>query len=562
MCLIMNPTSKKSRSKLWILVLDLLIGLGFALWLSGGIAWGDRVILRHGADPRRAALILLFASLVVIFRAPMSPIAMALQKSVFVRSALQIAKGFAEQRTRLKVWWGVTALSVLIGVAQALGLRFTMFDVGIFHQVLWGISSGHGFVSTVSGAGNFLLDHLALSLTVLAPAYWISDSVTMLAIIHSLLIWGGVWAWVKSAEKLLPAAAGPTLLFAIGFDSLWANLRWGFHENSVAFFALSWAIYWALTRRIAWVVAALMVFAFSKETLLLCAGMGMFALAATAPKSSGDSRGAGARRKRAIAFSALGAVLMLGFVVYQGKPHPEEKNYFIRYYSYYGPTLGDFLLGLVTQPWKAISSVGLEEWGRYLRTLTLPFLGLCWLGLIRARGLAPGAGPRFWGLVALPSLGCAALATYPPLRQSGFHYVLELWPALVVATLYGLGATRKPEAWAWIWACSSLLMLGQDPIGSLREYGREAVVRTELREKMSLIPSGDSVSASEEVGAWISARALASRFPDLRPFAGEPGGCPKWIILPEAVEAPLAECPDHVGVYSGAGYRIYNRDPD
>src|SRR6185295_5752555 len=35
----------------------------------------------------------------------------------------------------------------------------------------------------------------------------------------------------------LPATV---LVFSLSFDSLWANLRWGFHETSLAFFGLSW----------------------------------------------------------------------------------------------------------------------------------------------------------------------------------------------------------------------------------------------------------------------------------------------------------------------------------
>src|SRR4051812_15148123 len=42
----------------WSLFFDFFIFLLLGLWLSGGISIGDHLYLRHGADPRRAALLL------------------------------------------------------------------------------------------------------------------------------------------------------------------------------------------------------------------------------------------------------------------------------------------------------------------------------------------------------------------------------------------------------------------------------------------------------------------------------------------------------------------------
>jgi hypothetical protein len=41
-------------------IYDVLVALCVAIWLGGGIPWGDRMLLHHGADPRRAALIVGF----------------------------------------------------------------------------------------------------------------------------------------------------------------------------------------------------------------------------------------------------------------------------------------------------------------------------------------------------------------------------------------------------------------------------------------------------------------------------------------------------------------------
>lgn len=527
------------RRNLGTFVLDALIAALVGLWLVGGIEWHGRLILRHGADPRRAALI------VGAMGAWLWPAYWA--RSFWVGLARRIWAWLETRRGRFIALGAGCLLACVIGVLKTLALRVPLYDVGLFHQILWSLAHGHGFVSTISGAGNFLLDHLSPSLALLVPAYWLSASSPLtLAVVLPLLLYAGIAAWVRLAEKLAAAAGGKskkwlpaaTVLFGLTFESLWGNLNWGFHENAIAFAALSWAF--ALisageaSRRHKLVALALFtIAAASKEILLVDVALALFAWAVIER-----------RRDRWI---ALGAILfalafLASFVWFEKLPHPADKNYFDRYYAYLGQGLGDFFKTLLLSPWAIVQNVGAGELGRYFVAVFLPWLFLplwmAWRAISRKRGRE-----AIWLIAILPSLASAALSTYPPLRGSSFHYVLELWPVLAVVTLLAL--SRMPAAasrrWAIAWAGLALLAWDHDPVGALREYGRGARDMAPVRQALAEIPLQDGVLADELAGPWIAGRLQAARWPAVEALSGAPGGgkCPRWVVLRSPVQLEL-----------------------
>jgi uncharacterized membrane protein len=505
-------------------VLDALIAALVGLWLMGGIEWQGRLILKHGADPRRAALIVgaLGAWLWPAFRA----------RSFWVRFALRFWSWLETRRGRWIALGGGCLLACVIGVLQTLALRVPLYDVGLFHQILWSLAHGHGFVSTISGAGNFLLDHLSPSLSLLVPAYRLSGSSPLvLSVVLPLILYAGVSAGVWLAEqradresrKWLPAAA---VVFGLTFESLWGNLSWGFHENAIAFAALSWAFALIAAggadrgRKLA-VLVLFVIAAGSKEILLVDVALALLAWAMMERK-----------KDRFVAvFSVILAVAFLAaFVWFEKLPHPADKNYFDRYYAYLGHGLGDFFKTLLFSPWVVVQNVGARELARYFVAVFLPWL---FLPLWMARGSS-------WLLVAiLPSLASAALSTYPPLRGSSFHYVLELWPVLAVVTLLGFARmpTRASRRWAIAWAGLALLAWDHDPVGAMREYGRGAVEMAPVRRALAEIPVEDGVLGDELAGPWIAGRLQAARWPAVDALAS--GRCPRWVVLRSAAQLEL-----------------------
>jgi hypothetical protein len=519
-------------------LLDAVIAGLVGLWLAGGIEWQGRLVLRHGADPRRAALIIggLGAWLWPAFR----------ERSLWVGLARRSWAWLETRRGRRIALGSGFALACAIGVLQALALRVPLYDVGLFHQVLWSLAHGHGFVSTISGAGNFLLDHLSPSLALLVPAYWVSGSSPLaLAILHPALVFTGAAAWVSCAERWaepapgrearpwLPAAA---TAFALFFDSLWGNLRWGFHENAIAFAALSWAFAWLMSpgtaeqgRLARWLPLALFcVAAGSKEILLVDVALALAAWSVIVSRRD---------RLFAIKLVLLAAALLAAFVWFEKMPHPADKNYFDRYYSYLGRGLGSFFKTLLLSPWVVVENVGARELLKYFLTVFMPWLFLpLWLLFATMRERATSA---LWIAAILPSLASAALATYTPLRGNGFHYVLELWPALAGLTVVALARMPAPGArrWAIAWAGLAALAWSHDPIGALREYGRGAIEVGPVRRALSEIPSQDAVLADELAGPWVASRLQVARWPTVANLEG--GRCPRWVVLRSEAQREL-----------------------
>ncbi|OFZ78755.1 MAG: hypothetical protein A2583_09800 [Bdellovibrionales bacterium RIFOXYD1_FULL_53_11] len=527
------------------IILDILAGSLLAVWLAGGIPWNGKLLLRHGADPRRAAVIL---CLIAWFALP------ALRdKSIFLKGARAIMKWLEKPSAR----WGLFAFaffwSCALGILQTLSLRYPLFDVGLFHQILWGISHGHGFTSNISGAGNFLLDHSSVSLVLLAPVYSLTNSSPLtIAPLHSALLFGGIAAWIYLAARAPgldhPARnslAAAVTVFALSFDSLWSNMRWGFHENAIAFTALSWAF--ALTfsdKRSPWHLCAAvllsLVAAGSKELLLVDVAILFFvwswSLTSRMPSSI--------RRITGIAvFMGLALTLILLFIAFETMPHPAEKNYFNRYYAYLGLNLGDFARTIFFSPWKIIENIGAMELLKYVNTILLPWLALplAWVWWTLRDGRKNLRSNLTTALVLfsiIPSIASAALSTYTPLRRSGFHYVLELWPVMAALTILALARIESSGRWkgfAWLWAVFSMVALGQDPWGQLKEYGRDAYRASPARFAMQLIPADTGIAADEMSGPWLASRINTSRWPDVSIFKD---GKPAWIVLNGMKEAP------------------------
>jgi uncharacterized membrane protein len=423
-------------------------------------------------------------------------------------------------------------LACALGILQALGLRVPLYDVGLFHQIFWGLTHGQGFVSTISGAGDFMLDHLSPALALIAPVFYLVPrdwQPLTLMIVHPLLIFTGIAAWIWLAERLAPApepgtgresslAAGATL-FALSFDSLWGNLRWGFHENAIAFATLSWAYALIFSRRTerSWlsqlgVLILFLLAAASKEIILLDVSLALCVWAALQ-----WSR----QRVFAIKLLVLALALIVSFVWFEKLPHPADKNYFDRYYSYLGHNLRDFSATLLLAPWVVVRQVGAMSLSRYFLTVFLPWLFLPLYLLFRDRRQG------VWLLALTPSLASAALATYGPLRGSGFHYVLELWPVLAVLTIWGLAQLRSPR-WAIAWALLALLAWDHDPWGEWREYWDATRAESQARVALSSLPAEASVSADELAGPWVAGRARVTRWPALAILGGH---CPEWVAV-------------------------------
>jgi hypothetical protein len=268
------------------------------------------------------------------------------------------------------------------------------------------------------------------------------ESPLFLPMVQVLLVLGGGAAWIYLSEArdyerngVLPAA---TTVFVLGFESLWRNMKWGFHENAIAFFCASWALalLFAGSRggrtpvKTFVIFALFLVAALSKEILLL-----NMALALLVWGCSDFVKGRIFQFVFKFSFSALLIGVFIGF---EKTGHPIDKNYFHRYYAYLGSDLETFARNLIFSPKLVWDAIGPKALVRYFGAVFMPWAFLFPLWLAKGR-------ERIWLVAILPSLASAALASYPPLRDIGYHYVLELWPVLACTTVVALSRRRAPD---------------------------------------------------------------------------------------------------------------------
>lgn len=523
---------------------DLLILVCLGIWVSGGVVWNSHLYLKHGADPRRAAVLLGIAGYVFF--------PSLREESRVLVWALRFGRRLSEKRFRWGCYLALTFIASALAMMQTLALRVTLYDVGIFHQILWSLSSGEGFHSTISKAGNFLQDHFSPTLALLVPLFkFCLGTPFFLPVAQVFLILGGAAAWIYLAEKIsgerghstsdLPAA---TAVFILGFESLWGNLRWGFHENALAFLGLSWAFALLFTvnfrvdsvdswyRRLG-ALCLLSIAAFSKEIILVDVSFAMVVwVVIELMKNHGLRSTEPGWRRFSQFFTFILALLALGFVWqfirFESMEHPADKNYFDRYYSYLGHDVSSFFANLFRFPQLILSNIGPRVLTDYMMTVFLPWLFLPF-AFVMARVRKAGYDGSFflWLGVILPSFGSAALSTYSPLRSSQLHYVLELWPVLASLSLVALGAIGK-RSWIWAWALFSILRWDYDPISDFREYWVQIGHQQGIRAVLEQIPESASVMADDLAGPWVSGRKWVARWPDA---ALLPGGCADyWVI--------------------------------
>ena len=541
------PRVRASSAIAFDLVQIFLIGL----WMMGGVPFNGHVYFPHGADPRRAALIL---GIIAYFLSPTLR-----ERSFILRASLQFGQLLTRPMPRAGFFFAVFILAMGLGILQTLALRVPLYDVGLFHQVLWSLTHHHAFHSTISGAGNLLWDHFSPSLVLLAPFFDLSQSSAFfLPLAHVFLLFLGGASWVFLAARVPGCSkvfrshlAAATAVFFLSFESLWSNLRWGFHENSIAFACTSWGLALLLGERNpkykkSFIFLLFLIAAGSKEILLLDSALLFFFWGYSEWQKSDPTTGLFKNPGRFFSvllfFSAL--LLVSGFCIFASLPLHIERNSFIRTYGYLGETFQEVSSNLFQSPLLIFEAVGIGDLAKYGVNVFLPWLFLplpFFLNCIRRKiSKDPVKGIPFesyYALAILPSFISAALATYPALRNPSEHSVLELWPVLACMTLIALARIQSiPLVWGW--AILSLLRMDYDPFGALREYGKESQKMQTVRQQIQSYPENISVVGDDLLGPWVAGRLWVTRWPDLSLL---PNRCPDRIVVRNSSSGTLTE---------------------
>ena len=364
-------------------------------------------------------------------------------------------------------------------------------------QAVWSTAHGHPLrITDLKGDQiSRLAAHVDPILAVFAPLWWIWPSAGLLLVVQAAAIALGALPVFWLARKHLRSDT-VALGFAVAYLLLpalqWLTLN-EFHPVALATPLLLFAFWFLDEQRLApFALCAVAACACKEEIPLVVAGFGIW----YALSHRRYAAGAG--------IAALGlawAGLAIGVII----PHFNNgaSSSFYSRYSEVGGSPGGVLRTAATHPWTLVAKAFGHRGIHYLIELALPLAGL-W-------ALAPLAL-----LAALPDLAINLLSATPTQTSIHFHYVAGIVPALVVATVLGAKRLRRP-------ALAAVLVVGAALVGNYRlgpmpgwselpdthvSAHDDAVLRA-----AKVVPGGVVVSASNVLGAHLSARGRVLSFP-------------------------------------------------
>lgn len=449
------------------------------------------------------------------------------------------------------------------GFAALSSLRYDAFltgrfDLGNMVQAVWSTAHGNPLEMTDLRGDQIsrLAAHVDPILVLFAPLWWIWPSPQLLLVAQALAVaLGAIPVYLLSRKHLGSERSG--LAFALAYllypATGWLTLN-EFHPVALAT-PLLLAAFWFL----------------DEDRLLLFA---LFAIAASASKEEislvvggyGIWYALGRRRWAGLAIAAAGAVwaaFAIGVVI----PHYNAgagSDFYARY-GEVGGSAGGIVKTASTHPLRIVEAAFTDRDLHYLLDLAAPLAALSLLSPLVL-------------VAALPELAINLLSSAPTQTSIHFHYTAGLIPTFVIAAV--LGAKRLSR---WAFAVATLVVLAAlignyrlGPIPGWRHVpggqqfqatAQRVTAHDRIAERaLKLIPTDATVSATNTLGAHLSARRRFLSFPfveDATWIAADetqPGYADRYAPIPTAtLLAALRRNPDWQLVFEEDGILVFRR---
>lgn len=415
--------------------------------------------------------------------------------------------------SRLLLWLAIAAYSAGFGALSILRHRAFnsgRFDLGNMVQAVWATAHGHPLrVTDLDGRQvSRLGSHFDPILVAFAPLWRVWPSPSLLLTVQAVVLALGALPVFWLAREAL-ASERAALALALAY-LLYPPIQWlaldDFHAVALAPTLLLFALWFLLEDRlIGFCAFALAAVTTREEVGLAVAGLGLY-------------QAVGRHRWRSgAAIAVLGSAataLTLALVI----PHFNAggSSDFYRRYSDVGGSPGGVIRTAFTDPGRLLS-VAFDRRGlEYLAELLLPLAGL-WL-------FAP-----LLLLAAAPQLALNLLSRTSTQTSIHFHYTAAVIPGVVAASVLGAarlarhGRAGTVGALAVAVALLANYRLGAVPLWRYVPGGQTLQARashvsrhdTAAAAALRLVPADAVVSASNSLGAHLSARRRILSFPRL-----------------------------------------------
>src|SRR6266540_1247720 len=439
-----------------------------------------------------------------------------------------------DRRPAVALWAAVAAFAAGFGALSMLRHRSFetgRFDLGNMVQAVWSTAHGHPLRMTGLHGDQIsrLGAHVDPILVLFTPLWWIWPSPSMLLVVQTIAVGLGALPVYRLARKHL-ASSRAALGFAVAYllypATGWLTLN-EFHPVALATPLLLFAFqYLDDDRPLPFALFALATAACKEEIALVVAGFGIWYAVSRRQWIAGAT---------IAALGAAWAAIAIGVVI----PHYNagaESDFYGRY-SEVGGSAGGILKTAFTHPLRILQA-------------------------------------------ALPELAINLLSATTTQTSIHFHYTAGLIPPLVIAAVFGAKRfPRRALPAAMIVVLAALLgnyRLGPIP-GWRHVPGGQQFQATAARvtdhdriaeRALDLIPAAAVVSATNTLGAHLSARRRVLSFPFLQDASWiaadetQPGYADRYAPLPTAVQlAWLRRNADWQLVFEEDGILVFRRAP-
>jgi uncharacterized membrane protein len=403
--------------------------------------------------------------------------------------------------------------------------RIGRFDLGNMVQAVWSTTQGRPLETTDGAAGeqiSRLASHVDPFLALLTPLWMVWPSPLALAFAQIAVVSAGALPvyWLGRRHLESERVAGVLALGYLAYPWIVTSANSAIHPVTFAIPLLLFGIWFLETDRLLpfWLCAAV-VMSTGELMGVPIAGLGLwYALARR-------------RRFAGAAICALGALWTFAAVYIVVPSVRGDTSRFYGFYDEIGGSPQGVLRTLLTDPVAVFGTLVEIPDLAYVLWLGVPLLGL----FLLSPGLAA---------IALPQLLANGLSDFPSMTDPRYHSVAAVIPFLLAATVFGvarLRASRRTLAAASVLVVSMLVALAVGPwprlVGVAPLGGRAAWPARHveaLQKALTLVPQRASVSASNDVGAHLSARKAIYTIPVL--------GEATWVLLD--LDDPWATRPD------------------
>lgn len=377
------------------------------------------------------------------------------------------------------------------------------FDLGNMVQAVWSTTQGRPLEMTDAATGEQitrLAAHVDPILVLFAPLWLIHPDPTTLIVAQAAALASGIYPVARLALKFTESSLAASLL--VGWYLVFPWVVWNafdeVHPVTLAIPLLLYAIWFLDEHRLTrFAVVAALALLTGELVGLTVAGLGLWY----------------AVRYRRYRVGAVIALVGVGWttacfvVIVPAFNGGHSSRYYERFADVGGSPTGVFRT-IVTHPGHLLGELTGAGDLRYVLMLLLP---TAFLALVAPLVL----------VAALPQLGVNLIAAWSTATLPMFHYAATVIPILVAATIMAIGripARGRVVACEAALGAALLVLVSYPPVPGSQAFvfpdRYPAAHRAALDDALAVVPPSVPVTATNRLGAHLSARRIIQLFPE------------------------------------------------